>query len=64
LGRSEFCRRHGLALSTLNRHLKNQLHPQAHREGDSIGRSSLVEVEVETAVVPLTTGDQAGTLTM
>jgi len=30
LGRSEFCRLHGLALSTLNRHLKKQ-QQQEHR---------------------------------
>ncbi len=30
LGRSEFCRRHGLALSTLNRYLKKQ--PQQQKD--------------------------------
>jgi hypothetical protein len=44
LGRSEFCRRHGLALSTLNRHLKKQ--QQQHRGDGGFGRGPLVEVEL------------------
>jgi len=63
LGRSEFCRRHGLALSTLNRHLKKQQH-QEHRGDGGVGRRPLVEVELAAAVSPVCTGDQPGALTV
>ena len=61
LGRSEFCRRHGLALSTLNRHLKKQ-QQQEHRGG--VCRGPLVEVELAAAVSPVCPGDQPGALTV
>ena len=60
LGRSAFCRRHGMALSTLNRHLKKQ--QQEHRDADGVGRGPLVEVELAAAVSPIGTGDQPGSL--
>ena len=59
LGRSEFCRRHGLALSTLNRHLKKQ-QQQEHRGDGGVGRGPLVEVELAAAVSPVCTRDQPG----
>lgn len=63
LGRSEFCRRHGLALSTLNRYLKKQ--PQQQDRGNhNVGRSSLVEVELATAVGLISNGHQSGSLTV
>jgi hypothetical protein len=62
LGRSEFCRRHGLALSTLNRHLQKQLQQQGHRGNDGVGRSPLVEVKLAAAVSPACTGDRPGSL--
>ena len=46
LGRSEFCRRHGLALSTLNRHLQRQFEEDARRDNDVVGRGALVEVKL------------------
>jgi|ERR1700682_1052641 len=64
LGRSEFCRRHGLALSTLNRHLKKQQQQQEHRGDGGVGRGPLVEVELAAAVSPVCTGDQPGALTV
>jgi hypothetical protein len=63
LGRSEFCRRHGLALSTLNRHLKKQ-QQQEHRGDGGVGREPLVEVELAAAVSRVCPGDQAGALTV
>jgi len=62
LGRSEFCRRHGLALSTLNRYLQKQLQQQEHRGNDGVGRSPLVEVKLAAAVSPACTGDPPGSL--
>ena len=60
MGRSEVCRRHGMALSTLNRHLKKQR--QRNHAGNDGGRGCpLVEVELGAAVVPVTAGD-AGAL--
>ena len=63
LGRSAFCRRHGMALSTLNRHLKKQ-QQQEHHNADGIGRGPLVEVELAAAVSPIGSGDQPGPLTV
>ena len=60
MGRSEFCRRHGMALSTLNRHLKKQR--QRNHAGNDGGGCHLVEVEMSAAVVPVTDGEQAGAL--
>jgi len=64
LGRSEFCRLHGLALSTLNRYVKKQPQQREVRGNDSVGRSPLVEVELATVVVPAATGNQPGSLTV
>ena len=63
LGRSEFCRRHGLALSTLNRHLKKQQQQEPRGDG-GVGRGPLVEVELAAAVSPVCPGDQPGALTV
>ena len=61
MGRSEFCSRHGMALSTLNRHLKKQ-RQRNHAGNDGGGGCALVEVELSAAVVPVPDGDQAGAL--
>lgn len=58
LGRSEFCRRHGMALSTLNRHLQKQFQEEASLGNDDDVRSPLVEVKVAAAVSPVCTGDR------
>ncbi len=60
MGRSEFCFRHGMALSTLNRHLNKQR--QRNHAGNDGGGCPLVEVEMSAAVVPVIDGDQAGAL--
>jgi len=64
LGRSAFCRRHGMALSTLNRHLQKQFEEEARLGNDGVGRSPLVEVKVAAAVSPVCTGDRACALTL
>lgn len=61
MGRSEFCRSHGMALSTLNRHLKKQ-HRQNH--AGSVERSRLVAVEVAAAVATVSAGEYPGALTV
>jgi len=62
LGRSEFCRHHGLALSTLSRHLQKQLEKEARQDGDVVRRSPLVEVKVVEAVKPACDVDRAASL--
>src|ERR1039458_4741782 len=64
MGRSEFCRRHGLALGTLSRYLKRQPQPQQVRSEDPASRVPLVEPELATAVVPVSTIGQSGALTV
>ena len=46
LGRSEFCRQHGLALSTLSRYLRKQSEEETRSDSVVAGRSSLVEVKL------------------
>ena len=64
LGRSEFCRRHGMALSALNRHLQKQFQEEDRRGNDGVGRSPLVEVKLSAAVSPVCTGDRPCALTL
>jgi len=64
LGRSEYCRRHGMALSTLNRHLQKQFQDEVRFDNDGVGRNPLVEVKVAAAVSPVCTGDQPCALTL
>jgi hypothetical protein len=62
--RAEFCRSHGLSLSTLDRHLKRQQH-QPYRAGKDGGRlRPLVEVELSTATVPVAAVERSGILTV
>ena len=64
LGRSEFCRRHGMALSTLNRHLQKQFQEVDRPDNDDDGRSPLVEVELAASVNPVRTVDRDCALTL
>ena len=50
MGRSEFCRSHGMALSTLNRHLKKQQNRQNQAGSNGGEEGCLVAVEVACAV--------------
>ena len=49
MGRSEFCRSHGMALSTLDRYLKKQ--------AGGVERSRLVAVELAAAVPSIAAGE-------
>ena len=61
MGRSEFCRSHGMALSTLNRHLKK---PQNRAESNGVEQSRLVAVELDGPVATVSAGEVAGALTV
>ena len=62
MGRSEFCRVHGLALSTLGRHLKKQSSAQSGSDG--VGSSRLVAVEVAATQAQASTGKRTDVLTV
>ena len=64
MGRSEFCRSHGMALSTLNRHLKKQQKRQIPAEGRGVEQSRLVAVELAAAVATVSAGECPGALTV
>src|ERR1039457_4519440 len=64
LGRSEFCRRHGMALSTLNRHLQKQFQDVDHPDNDGVRRSPLVEVKLAASVNPMRSVDRRCALTL
>lgn len=56
MGRSEFCRSQGMALSTLDRYLKKQQKEQSRAGTNSVERSRLVAVEL--AAVPSIAGGE------
>jgi hypothetical protein len=62
--RGEFCRSHGMALSTLDRYLKKQQTKPGQPGGDGVGRSRLVKVELAAAAVPVVAGDRPVSLTV
>lgn len=62
LGRSEFCRIHGMALSTLNRHLKKHAKQQGPTDSEGVGRSCLVEVELPAVVTAIASVERQGIL--
>jgi hypothetical protein len=64
MGRSEFCRSHGMALSTLNRHLKKQQNRQNRTGGNVVEQRRLVAIEVASAVTTVSAGDYTGALTV
>jgi hypothetical protein len=64
MGRGEFCRSHGLSLSTLARHLKKRQH-QAQRTGDEGGKPGrLVEVQLSSGATPVAASKRRGILTV
>ena len=63
MGRGEFCRSHGMALSTLNRHLKKQQDRQNQAGSNGVEQSRLVAVELAAAVATVSAG-VAGVLTV
>jgi len=62
MGRSEFCRSHGMALSTLARHLKNQSGEQRLSENPIAGESRLIAVELAATPASAATGKQHSAL--
>jgi hypothetical protein len=64
LNRSEFCRRHGMAISTLNRCLSKASKREKDSEKSSAGRSSLVEVELAKAEISFSPADHPNPLTV
>ena len=64
MGRSEFCRSHGMALSTLNRHLKKQQNRQNRAGSNGVEQSRLVAVELDGPVATVSAGECPGALTV
>ena len=64
LGRSEFCRSHGLGLSTLNRHLKKQQEKQVSAGSKGVEQSRLVAVELAAAVTMASVDESPVALTV
>jgi hypothetical protein len=56
LGRSEFCRHHGLGLSTLTRYLKRQKNSESLAGSKGVEQSRLVEVELDGPVATVSGG--------
>ena len=64
MGRSEFCRSHGMALSTLARHLKKQSSEQRLSVNSIDGESRLIAVELAAMSASAATGKQRSALTV
>jgi len=64
MGRSEFCRSHGMALSTLARHLKKQSGEQRVSGSSVAGESRLIAVELSAMPASAAAGKQPGPLTV
>jgi hypothetical protein len=57
MGRAEFCRSHGLALSTLCRHLRKQRSKPCDVRSKGVERSRLMAVEVGAPVGSMAEGE-------
>ena len=64
MGRSEFCRSHGLALSTLARHLKKQSGEQQWSGSSMAGERRLIAVELAAMPASAATEKQRSPLTV
>ena len=62
--RSEFCRSHGLGLSTLTRYLKRQKDRESPAGSKGVKQSRLVAVELDGPVATASTGEVPGVLTV
>ena len=62
--RSEFCRSHGLGLSTLTRYLKRQKDREGAAASKGVEQSRLVAVELADPVATVSTDEVAGVLTV
>lgn len=61
MGRVEFCRSRGLALSTLGRHLRKQRSKPSEARSKGAERSSLMAVEPAAPVVSIADGEVSAT---
>jgi len=64
MGRSEFCRSHGMALSTLARHLAKQAGEPRSSGNSMAGESRLIAVELAAVSASAATGKQYSPLTV
>ena len=64
MGRSEFCRSHGLGLSTLTRYLKKQKDRESPAGGKGVEQSRLVAVDLAAAVTMASVEESPGALTV
>jgi len=64
MGRSEFCRSHGMGLSTLTRYLKKQQDRQSPVGSNSVEQSRLVAVELTGPEATVSAGEVPGVLTV
>src|ERR1017187_5447563 len=64
MGRREFCRSHGLALSTLNRHLKKQQNRQNPTGSNGVEQRHLVAVELAGPLATVSVDESPGALTV
>jgi hypothetical protein len=62
--RIEFCRSHGMSLSTLNRNLKNQGKQRSRAVPKHVERSRMVAVELDATVSAVAAGRSSGALTV
>ena len=62
--RSEFCRSHGLGLSTLTRYLKRQKDRESPAGSNGIKQSRLVAVELDSPVPTISGSEIPGVLTV
>jgi len=64
MGRTEFCRSHGLGLSTLTRYLKRQKDRESPAGSKGVEQSRLVAVELAAAVATASADELPGSLTV
>ena len=64
LGRTEFCRSHGLGLSTLSHYLKRQKDKEVPARSKGVEQSRLVAVELAAAVATVSSVESPGALTV
>src|ERR1017187_6280609 len=64
MGRREFCRSHGLGLSTLTRYLKRQKDRESPAGSKGVEQSPLVAVELAAAMDAVSSVEPPGALTV
>ena len=64
MGRSEFCRSHGMGLSTLTRYLKKQQDRHSPAGSNGVEQGRLIAVELAGPVAAVSGGEVPGVLTV